>query len=376
MFGPNIELLPYSKVRSVLSLDRSSKYFDFIADSNRVDIIESNGDSIVSRKPFALIRYGKMDAYDAFISLNSGSRTFYNMVSNSYETEVLKSQINNSSFHSALEVNSDSTFLLLFISDASFLNSENESLFLISRHDSSVIRVTNYSRNHSSIKTKIPFKNEFRSYYDIQNPAHWITDSTFILGCEDGFTLYSITDLKNPVLLTDADVYSNFILLGGKVFYRTRDGIFSFNLDSKQTTQLVDDDRIFLLRGDNNFLFYSKGWSIYKMDCKSDSSEFLFKTSDNIFNFWLLDSGHIVAQIGRLDLQVEHSRFVHFSEKDKSSLYIDDSNALLLESYPTKDRKYFVFKKKTIQLKTYTVLTVYDYFAKKRYEIDAETTTQ
>lgn len=268
--------------------------------------------------------------------------------------------------------NGDTSLVVLTQASSSAFNDEERTVFLLDLRAGKAQKIDSFSPLVNFISSKVPFATTEHTYkyYDLQCEAKWITDSTFVLGTRDGLFLYSVRDLPVNKKLSDQRCYSDFFVSGNSIIAHTGNGIMQIDIKSGTTEKLIDESSAFHLQFSQGGIFYVKGWTLFRYDPEDKSTKTLFKADNTIKDYWLTSNGRVILRVGSLNNIQETNQFICYNLETDQSTKIDESESELLDYYISDDSSYLVIHKKTVRLKTYELLLVYDLIGQQKFEFD------
>lgn len=367
--GCSLELLDFSTANRDLHLSVVKQNVFFDEDSaliRRVTLLngKETDDTVIARFPADSI-----DAYDSFLAdlLSVDYIPSYSGMGPYY---TVKDHI---TVGSMIEISPDTAFCLLTMSDASALNHTQRTLFLLDIKRQTVRRVTTFNADMAYIEEKVPFEPLFNRLYDVECAAKWLNRSEFILATDEGIYQYSVSDPSHPKRLTYDNALAGTVLYNGSVIYQNDDGIFMAGTDGSKPRQISEETGTYLMKLSGNYLFFSKGWTLYRVDLQSPGSVTEFDTGDRIKDLYVYDPSTVIVRGGNLKVIQQQNNFYRVDLTAGTSERFLETLGRLQEYYLTDDGKYFVINLETKQGKTYHVFSVYDIAMKKKYDFDRGT---
>ena len=367
--GCSLTLLDFSTANKDLHLSIVKQNTFFDEDSaliRKVTLLngKETGDTVIAR-----FQADSIDAYDSFLAdlLSSDSYPAFNGTGAYYR---VKDHI---TVGPMIEFNPDSSQCILTMSDASALNHTQRTLFLLDMKLLTVRRITTFNADMSYIEEKVPFELMFNRLYDVECAAKWLNESQFILATDEGIYLYSVSDRSSPEKLTFDNAYAGAVPYNGSIIYQNGEGIYTAGPAGTKAGQLSKETWTYLMKLSGDYLFFAKGWTLYRIDLRSPGSEISFNTGDRIKDYYIYDSSTVIINGGNLKEVQQQNNFYRVDLQAGSKELIEETTGKLNDYYLTDDRRYFVISKETIQVKTYHVFTVYDIALKKKYDFDRGT---
>lgn len=287
---------------------------------------------------------------------------------------ILANSRTSASYGRQLEPNSDTSMVLLSESTASTFNAAKRTLFLIDLHKKVIQTVTSFTPKVAYISQKVPFatmEHEYR-YYDVQIEAKWINDTSFVLATDDGLFQYSTNNLLIKKILSTKTFFPGFFIYRNSIIAQNRTGITQIDLETGKSKIIAEESNIFKLQFSNGKLYFVNRWTLYCYDSDSESTSIVFKADESIKDFWLCPNNYTILRVGNLNDVKETNQFICLNLKNQYATEVDLSMSTLLDYYLSDDNRFFVIHKKTIQLKTYDILLVFDISKQKKIEFNYE----
>jgi len=272
-----------------------------------------------------------------------------------------------------LQFNSDSSLALFTETDLwDNVNSPSE-LYLIDLKNCSTTLIKEFESSSVSIMRLSPSGNNIVKIYTAGSPAKWVEDDKFILGTNDGIYFYDVKNALNSEKKMNVPINSNFQLVGDKLINQTYSSIYILDYLKRKKTDLFVESETIGLRKTENYLFFLKGWSLYRCDLEKLEEPIKIYEADNfIKNYWIISDDQFIIRSGDLTQVPNFDAYYYYNHKTREAVFIDKSSRVN-DNYISADKKYFMINKKVIQLKHYEVLSVYDIEKKIKYDFDLET---
>jgi len=275
-----------------------------------------------------------------------------------------------------LQFNNDSSLALYTEKDLwDNINSPSK-LYLINLNDCSIKLLKEFESSSIYIsKLKSSSSNSFR-IYTVGSPAKWIDNDKFVLGTDDGIYYYDLKDSSNSCKKMDVQINSNFQLVDGKLINQTSSSIYILDYNKRKKTDLFVESGTIGLRKTERFLFFLKGWSLYKCDLENLKEPVKIYEADNLItNYWIIDDDQFIIRSSDLTFAPSFDDYYYYNNKTGEKVFIDRVSTVY-DDYISSDKKYFIISKKVIQVKHYEVLSVFDIEKKVKYEFDLETMSE
>ena len=274
-----------------------------------------------------------------------------------------------------LNYNTDSSFALLIEDNISEYKNYTAIVYLIDIKNCDSKKVTEIETSSNYIFEKVSFSNHEDRIYYVGSPAKWINKNEFVVGSKGGLYLFNINKLQNSIELLEANVYSDFLISGKYLINQTTTGIDVIDYANKTKINLLNDNFSSGLMMTNKYLYFAKGWSLYK--CLLDSIphyQKIFYGNNTIKDYFIIDDNQFIVLCGGL-ASIPESNTIYFFNLDTNENFTIDETTFLKDYYLTTDKRYFIIKKKMIQFKNYDVTTVFDIDSKIKYEFDSNSFT-
>jgi len=275
-----------------------------------------------------------------------------------------------------LQFNNDSSLALYTEKDLwDNINSPSK-LYLINLNDCSIKLLKEFESSSIYIsKLKSSSSTSFR-IYTVGSPAKWIDNDKFVLGTDDGIYYYDLKDSSNSCKKMDVQINSNFQLVDGKLINQTSSSIYILDYNKRKKTDLFVESGTIGLRKTERFLFFLKGWSLYKCDLENLKEPVKIYEADNLItNYWIIDDDQFIIRSSDLTFAPSFDDYYYYNNKTGEKVFIDRVSTVY-DDYISSDKKYFIISKKVIQVKHYEVLSVFDIEKKVKYEFDLETMSE
>jgi hypothetical protein len=271
------------------------------------------------------------------------------------------------------QFNCDSSFVLFTETD--FLDNINSpsKLYLINLSNCSTTLIQEFELNSNYISKLDPVGSSTVILYSVGSPAKWIDNDKFVLGTNNGIYYYDLKDSSNSCKKLNVPINSNFQLVGDKLVNQTSTSIYILDYNKRKKTDLFVEPGTIGLRKTENFLFFLKGWSLYRCDLeKLEKPIKIYKAGNLIKNYWIIDDDQFIIRSGDLTSVPNFDDYYYYNNKTGEKIFID--NVLkVYDDFISSDKKYFIINKKVIQLKHYEVLSVYDIENRVKYDFDMQT---
>jgi len=282
-----------------------------------------------------------------------------------------------------LQFNHDSSLALLTVCDLSERKNNSASLYLVDLKNCNHKLISEFESSSNYLYRSIPVTYQEAQispldtkedrFYAIGSPAKWLDSSKFVLGTNEGIYLYDTNSLEKPSKMMEENIYSNFQLFDNKLINQTISSTEVIDYKNKTSYDLFNESNSIVLRKSDNYLYFIKGWSLYRSELeKLDSVIKIYEANDFVKNYWIIDDDQFIVKCGNIAEKPERDSFYYYNNENNETILIDKTTKLE-KYYLSADKKYFVIKKKIIQLNYYDVLSVFDINKKVKYEFDYET---
>ncbi len=272
-----------------------------------------------------------------------------------------------------LQFNNDSTLVLFTETDLRENVNSPSKLYLISLKDCSYKLIKEFESSSIYISRQTPSGSNSVRVYSVGSPAKWIQDDKFILGTDDGIYYYDLKDTSNSCKKMDVPINSNFQLVSDKLINQTNSSIYILDYNKRKKTDLFVESGTIGLKKTDKYLFFLKGWSLYRCDlAKLTEPIKIYEVKNIIQNYWIIDDDHFIIRSGDITSVPIFYDYYYYNYKTGEKVLIDNVSKVYAE-YISSDKKYFVINKKVIQLKHYEVLSVYDIEKNVKYDFNLET---
>lgn len=305
----------------------------------------------------------KIDSEDSTFSINLFGRD---------ETNDIRIWENNY----PLQINEDSTLALYTETDLwDNINSPSK-LYLINLNNCSTKFLKEFESSSIYLSRSSPSSGNSTRIYTIGSPAKWIDNDKFVLGSDDGIFYYDLTDSSNSCKKLDVQINSDFQLVGDKLINQTSSSIYILDYNKRKKTDLFIESGTIGLRKTERFLYFLKGWSLYRCDLKSLQNPIKIYNAGNLIkNYWIIDDDQFIIRSGELTSVPNFDDYYYYNTKTGEKIFIDNVSTIY-NNYVSTDKRYFVISKKVIQVKHYKVLSVFDIEKKVKYDFDLETISE
>ncbi len=272
-----------------------------------------------------------------------------------------------------LQFNSDSSLALFTERDLSEnVNSPSE-LYLIDLRNCDVTPIKKFESSSIYVTRLNPYTNNSVRLYSLGSPAKWIEEDKFILGTDEGIYYYDLKDTSNCEKKLNVPINSNFQLVDGKLVNQTSSSIYILDYNKRKKTDLFVESETIGLRKTERFLFFLKGWSLYRCDLERLEKPIKIYEADNLIkDYWIIDDDQFIIKSGELGCIPCFDNYYYYNYKNGETVLIDNASRVS-DEFLSADKKYFVIKKEVIQIKHYKVLCAYDIREKVKYDFDLET---
>lgn len=275
-----------------------------------------------------------------------------------------------------LQVNHDSSFALYAETNIWENTSSPSKLYLINLNDCSTKLIKEFEFSSIYLSRNSPSGNNSIRIYTVGCPAKWIDNDKFVLGTDDGIYFYDLKDSSNSSKKLDLKINSNFLLIGDKLINQTNSSINILDYNKRKKTDLFVESETIGLRKTKNFLFFLKGWSLYKCDLENLKEPIKIYDAGNLIkNYWIIDEDQFIIRSGELVSARGFDDYYYYNNKTGEKVFIDNVSTVYYD-YISSDKKYFIINKKVIELKHYEVYTVFDIEKKVKYDFDLETLSE
>jgi len=272
-----------------------------------------------------------------------------------------------------LQINGDSSLALYIETDIWENISSPSKLYLISLNDCRAVLIKEFESSSIYISRISPDGNNSFRIYTVGSSAKWIDNDKFVLGTDDGIYYYDLKDSSNSSKKLDVQINSNFQLIGDKLINQTNSSIYILDYNKRKKTDLFIESGTIGLRKTENFLFFLKGWSLYKCDLENLKEPIKIYDAGNLIkNYWIIDDDQFIIRSGDLTSARSFNDYYYYNSKTGEKIFIDNVSTVY-EDYISSDKKYFIISKKVIQVKHYEVFSVFDIKKKVKYDFDMET---